>query len=67
MHVLVTCTNEEVPIKSEGTRVVTTFLPLKVYGDFSAAQGQLIRSPWLDLAEFLTYPKLYDCPFYLHK
>ena len=34
MHVLVSCKNEEVPIKSEGTRVVTTFLPLKVYGDF---------------------------------
>ena len=33
MHVLVSCKNGEVPIKSEGTRVVTTFLPLKVYGD----------------------------------
>ena len=32
MHVLVSCKNGEVPIKSEGTRVVT-FLPLKVYGD----------------------------------
>ena len=62
------CKNEEIQIKSEGTRVVTTFLPLKVYRDFfSAAQGQLIRSTWSDLAEFLTYPKLYDCPFYLHK
>ena len=32
---LVTCKNEEDPLENEGTRVVTTFLPLKVYGDFS--------------------------------
>ena len=32
---LVTCKNEEDPFKNKGTRVVTTFLPLKVYGDFS--------------------------------
>ena len=32
---LVTCKNEEDPFENEGTRVVTTFLPLKVYGDFS--------------------------------
>ena len=30
-----TCKNKEDPSKNEGTRVVTTFLPLKVYGDFS--------------------------------
>ena len=35
MHVLVTCKNEEDPIKNEGARVITRFLPLKVYGDFS--------------------------------
>ena len=35
MHVLDTCKNEEDPIKNEGTRVFTRFLPLKVYGDFS--------------------------------
>ena len=28
MHVLITCKNEEDPIKNEGTRVSTTFLPL---------------------------------------
>ena len=33
--------NEEIPIENEGARVVTTFLPLKVYGDISDAQGQL--------------------------
>ena len=35
MHVLVTCKNEEDPIKNEGARVFTRFLPLQVYGDFS--------------------------------
>ena len=35
MHVLVTCKNEEDPIKNEGVRVFTRFLLLKVYGDFS--------------------------------
>ena len=39
MGVLVACLNEEDPIKNEGARVVTTFLPLNIYGDFSDAQG----------------------------
>ena len=33
--VLIVCKNEEDPFKIESTRVVTTFLPLEVYGDFS--------------------------------
>ena len=33
--VLNVCKNEEDPFKIESTRVVTTFLQLKVYGDFS--------------------------------
>ena len=36
MGVLVTCKNEEDPIKNEGARVVTT-----LFIDFSDAQGQL--------------------------
>ena len=32
---VVACKNEEDPSKNEGTRVVTTFLPLQVYEDFS--------------------------------
>ena len=32
---LVICKNEEDPSKNEGTRVITTFLPLLDYGDFS--------------------------------
>ena len=31
---IVTCKNEQDSIKNESTRVLTTFLPLKVYGDF---------------------------------
>ena len=33
--VLIVCKNEEDPYEIESTRVVTTFLPLYVYGDFS--------------------------------
>ena len=33
--VLIVCKNEEDPFKIEKTKVVTTFLPLQVYGDFS--------------------------------
>ena len=36
MVVLITCKNEEVPIKNEGARVVTT-----LYMYFSDGQGQL--------------------------
>ena len=32
---LVICKDEEDPSKNEDTRVVTTFVPLEVYGDFS--------------------------------
>ena len=35
MAVLVTCMNEEDPIKNEGVRLATAFLPLQVYGDSS--------------------------------
>ena len=35
MRVHVACKNKEDPIKSEGTGVVTTFLPLLVFGDIS--------------------------------
>ena len=34
MVVLITCKNEEDPIKNEGSRVLTRFSPLKVYGNF---------------------------------
>ena len=40
MHVLVTCKNEEDPIKNELARVATTFLPLQVYWNFSIRQRE---------------------------
>ena len=48
MVVLVTYKNEEDPIKNEGTRVLTRFFPLYVYGKFSNAQGQLTPQPMVD-------------------
>ena len=60
MRVLVTCKNEEDPIKNEGARVLTSYI------DFSDAQGQL-RSPWSDLAEFRTHSYSYDFPNYLQE
>ena len=45
--VLLICKNKEDPLKIESTRVVTTFLPLLVYGDFSrcskAANLEVLR------------------------
>ena len=35
MHVLLTCKNEVDQIKNEGARVLTRYLPLYVYGDFT--------------------------------
>ena len=50
MHVLDTCKNEEDPIKNEGARVFTRFLPLLVYGDFSrrsrAANSAVLGPIW---------------------
>ena len=39
--VLVTCKNEEDPIKNEGARVLTRFSPLYSMGIFLNTQGQL--------------------------
>ena len=50
MHVLDTCKNEEDPIKNEGARLFTRFLPLLVYGDFSrrsrAAYSAVLGPIW---------------------
>ena len=51
MHVLITCKNEDDSIKMKGlARVVTTFFPLKVYGDFSrrsrAANSAVLGPIW---------------------
>ena len=50
MVFLITCKNQEDPNKTEGARVLRTFSPLLVYGDFS--KGSLLRSPRSDLADF---------------
>ena len=41
MVVLVTCKNEEDPLKNKGARVATTFSHYKSMGIFPDAQGQL--------------------------
>ena len=50
MVFLITCKNEEDPIKTEGVRVLTTFSPLKVYVDFSrrprAANSAVLGPIW---------------------
>ena len=50
MHVLDTCKNEEDPIKNEGARVFTRFLPLEIYEDFSrrsrAANSAFLGPIW---------------------
>ena len=51
MNDLVTCKNETDSIKNEGAIVVTTFLQLQVYGDFSrrsrAANSAAFGLIWL--------------------
>ena len=50
MHVLVTCKNEDDQFKNEVARVLTRFLPLQVYGDFSrrsrAANSAVLGPIW---------------------
>ena len=56
MVVLVTCKNEEDPIKNEGARVLTT-----LYINFSDEQGQITLEFVVYLAEILTHPTLNAC------
>ena len=52
MYILVICKNEDDSIKNERARVVTTFFPLQVYGDFSrrsrAANSAVLGPIWPD-------------------
>ena len=54
--VLVTCKNEEDPIKNEGARVLTRFSPLKVYGNFfrrsRAGNSAVLGRIWLKFELF---------------
>ena len=73
MHVLNTCKNEEDPIKNDGVRVFTRFLPLQVYGDFSrrstAANSPVLGPIWPnfelvhDVIDVLVTCKYEDDPF----
>ena len=58
MVVLVTYKNEEEQIKNEGARVLTSFLPLKVYGNFSDAQGQLTPQSVVKLGRVSNYVEI---------
>ena len=53
MVVLITCKNDEYPIKNKGARVVTLFI------DFQTLKGSLLRSPWTNLGEIHTHPSFY--------
>ena len=58
MHVLDTCKNEEDPIKNEGARLLTRFLPLLVYGDFfrrSRAANSAVLGPIWPNFELVRY------------
>ena len=58
---LVSCKDEVDPSKNEGTRVVTTFLPLYVYGDFfrrSRAAYSTVPGRILPKGEFQICPSM---------
>ena len=57
MHVLASCKNEEVPIKNESAKVVTTFLQFKSTGIFSDAQGQLTLQSMVESGRILNTSK----------
>ena len=60
MDVLINCKYEEVPIKNEGARVVTT-----LYINISDAQGQITLVLVVVSVEILTHPSFHACPRYL--
>ena len=60
MVVLVTCKNEEDPIKNEGARVVTT---LSI--NFKMLKGSKLHNRQLDLDEIQSHTSFHSCPSYL--
>ena len=56
MAVLVTCKNEEDPIRNDGARAFTTSFPLLVSEDFFK-RSRAVNSPCLNLAEFQNHPR----------
>ena len=59
---LVTCKNEEDPIKNEGARVLRSLL-----FDFSDAQGQLTPKSVMEFRRNSNSSKFYSCPSYLQE
>ena len=62
MFVLVTCKNEEDPIKNEGARVVT-----RLFIDFSNAQGQLTPKSVMESCQNSNHPSFYGRACHLQK
>ena len=63
IDVLVTSKNDEDPFKNERTRVLTTVLPLQVYGDFfrrSRAASSVDPGPILP--NFKPFQAFFNCP-----
>ena len=62
MVVLVTCKNEEDPIKNEGARVFKT-----LYINFSDAKGQITSESVVVSGRKLNSSKLHACPHHLQE
>ena len=62
---LVTCKNEEDPIKNEGARVVKTMLHYP--SNFNMLKGSILLNRQWDLDEIQTHLSFYSCPSYLQE
>ena len=63
MVVLVTCNNEEDPIKNEGAKVFSKHYTLI----FQMHKDSLLRSLWWDFAEIRIHPSFYACTYSLQE
>ena len=66
--ILITCKNEENPIKNEGSSA-NKFPPIIRLLDFfrHSDNGSQLRNPWPNSAEFKTHLRFYGCPPYLQE
>ena len=60
--VLVTCKNEDHPLKNEGARVVSHCNSMQI---FMTLKGSSLHSLRLVLLAIQTHPSFYGCPCYL--
>ena len=56
--ILVTCKNEEDPLKNKDSRQILIFQTLK---------GRKLRSQRSDMVEIRTHPRCYGCPWYFQE